>query len=61
MPGDRIDGAYDKLFAKMSDPDFPLTMLPPYAGSTDEEFRSFVRLLGERLPEWIPAPGRDSV
>lgn len=56
VPDNRIDGAYDKLFAKMYDPEFPLRLLPPYIGSTDEEFRTFVRRLGERLPEWIPRP-----
>ena len=56
VPEGRIDGAYDKLFAKMHDPDFPLRLLPPYAGSTDDEYRAFVRLLGERLPDWIPTP-----
>jgi dihydrodipicolinate synthase/N-acetylneuraminate lyase len=54
VPDGRIDGAYDKLFEKMYDPEFPLRMLPPYVGSSDEEFRAFVRLLGERLPDWVP-------
>ncbi|MCA9025643.1 MAG: dihydrodipicolinate synthase family protein [Planctomycetaceae bacterium] len=55
IPGDRIDGAYDKLFAKMYDPTFPLRMQPPYTGSSDEEFASFLQLLRKRLPEWVPA------
>jgi dihydrodipicolinate synthase/N-acetylneuraminate lyase len=54
IPPDRIDPAYDKLFEKMHDPEFPLRLLPPYAGSTDDEFHAFVRLLGQRLPEWVP-------
>ena len=54
VPGDRIDGAYDKLFAKMYDREFPLRMLPPYSGSSEGEFQEFCRLLGERLPEWVP-------
>jgi len=54
IPDDRIDGAYDKLFAKMNDPAFPLGMLPPYIGSSDDEYQDFVQLLGERLPDWIP-------
>lgn len=54
VPDGRIDGAYDKLFAKMYDPEFPLRLLPPYAGSSDDEFRAFVRLLRERLPAWVP-------
>lgn len=54
VPAGRIDGSYDKLFEKMYDAEFPLRLLPPYVGSSDEEFQAFVRLLGERLPEWIP-------
>lgn len=54
VPRDRIDGAYDKLFAKLYDPDFPLRMLPPYQGSSEEEFATFKRLLSERAPDWIP-------
>ena len=55
VPEGRIDGSYDKLFEKMYDPEFPLRLLPPYIGSSDAEFRTFVRLLGERLPDWVPA------
>lgn len=54
VPDGRIDGAYDKLFAKMFDPQFPLRMLPPYDGSSDDEFEVFVRLLRKRMPEWVP-------
>ena len=56
VPDSRIDGSYDKLFEKMYDPEVTLRLLPPYIGSTDEEFEHFVRLLKERLPEWVPAP-----
>jgi hypothetical protein len=56
VPTGRIDGAYDKLFQKMYDPEFPLRLLPPYGGSTDGEFRAFVKLLGQRLPDWLPTP-----
>lgn len=55
VPDSRIDGSYDKLFEKMYDPEFPLRLLPPYVGSSDDEFHAFVRLLRERLPEWVPA------
>ena len=56
VPDGRIDGAYDKLFEKMYDPEVPLRLLPPYLGASDDEYRNFVRLLAERLPEWVPAP-----
>jgi hypothetical protein len=55
VPDGRIDGAYDKLFEKMYDPEFPLRLLPPYIGASEDEFRAFVRLLRERLPDWVPA------
>lgn len=55
IPDNRIDGSYDKLFEKMYVPEMPLRLLPPYLGSSDEEFHHFVRLLTERLPEWVPA------
>lgn len=54
IPDNRIDGSYDKLFEKMYAPDMPLRLLPPYLGSTDDEYHNFVRLLTERLPEWVP-------
>ena len=40
---------------KMYDPEIPLRLLPPYVGSSDDEYHAFVRLLRERLPEWVPA------
>lgn len=55
LPDNRIDGSYDKLFAKMYQPDMPLRLLPPYLGSIDEEYHRFVELLNQRLPEWVPA------
>ena len=55
VPDGRIDGGYDKLFEKMYDPEMPLRLMPPYIGSGDDEYAVFVRLLGERLPDWIPA------
>ena len=54
VPEGRIDGSYDKLYEKMYDPEYPLNLLPPYIGSTDAEFQSFMRTLSQRLPEWIP-------
>jgi dihydrodipicolinate synthase/N-acetylneuraminate lyase len=56
VPDGRIDGTYDKLFAKMYDPEFPLRLLPPYFGASDDEYCEFVRRLGQRLPDWVPRP-----
>lgn len=36
-----IDGAYDKMLFRMSDPTFPLRLLPPYAYATEAEFERF--------------------
>ncbi len=54
ISGGRIDGAYDKIFEKMYDPEFPLRLLPPYAGASESEFQAFVSLLRKRLPRWVP-------
>lgn len=54
IPDNRIDGSYDKLFEKMYEPEMPLRLQPPYIGSSDEEYHNFVRLLKQRLPEWVP-------
>ncbi len=57
VPIGRIDGAYDKLFQKMYDSEFPLRLLPPYTGSSESEFQAFVDLLRQRLPHWLPPSG----
>jgi dihydrodipicolinate synthase/N-acetylneuraminate lyase len=54
VPRGRMDGGYDKLFVKMYDSEFPLRLLPPYAGASDDEYQVFVRRLKERLPDWVP-------
>jgi dihydrodipicolinate synthase/N-acetylneuraminate lyase len=36
-----IDGAYDKMLFRLSDPAFPLRLLPPYAHATEEDFARF--------------------
>lgn len=43
LAGDRfhIDGAYDKMLYRMTDPDFPLRLLPPYTYATEEDFERF--------------------
>ncbi|WP_026876573.1 dihydrodipicolinate synthase family protein [Jiangella gansuensis] len=52
-PGPHIDGAFDKVFAKVHDPEFPLRLLPPYQGSTDEAYKSFLEALNEHYPQWV--------
>lgn len=36
-----IDGAFDKMLFRVSDPAFPLRLLPPYATATEEDFARF--------------------
>lgn len=36
-----MDGAYDKMLVKRNLPEFPLALLPPYRGATDEQFARF--------------------
>jgi len=49
----KIDGAYDKMFSKVLDSEFPLRLLPPYVGSDDEKFRQFKFFLEKKFPQWL--------
>lgn len=40
-----MDGAFDKLLFKVSDPSFPLRLLPPYASSSDEDYAEFMKVI----------------
>ena len=40
-----IDGAYDKMLFRVTDPKFPLRLLPPYASATEEDFARFLAAL----------------
>ena len=40
-----IDGAFDKMLFRVSDPKFPLRLLPPYASATEKDFAEFVAAL----------------
>lgn len=47
-----MDGAFDKMLARFSDPGFPLDLLPPYASATEADWVQFK----SRLPaDWQPA------
>jgi dihydrodipicolinate synthase/N-acetylneuraminate lyase len=50
-----MDGAFDKMFCRMHDRRFPLRLLPPYAGVSDETFERFAALVREKYPRWVPA------
>jgi dihydrodipicolinate synthase/N-acetylneuraminate lyase len=52
-PGPHMDGAFDKLFSRIHVPDFPLRLLPPYLGASDEAFERYVGVLREQFPAWL--------
>jgi dihydrodipicolinate synthase/N-acetylneuraminate lyase len=49
-----MDGAFDKMLWKLYDERFPLRLLPPYEGASDEGFAQFRDRLRERYPRWTP-------
>ena len=53
FPGDRIDGAYDKMWVKMNIPEFPLRLAAPYQCFSDEKFDEYRSRMKELLPHWF--------
>jgi dihydrodipicolinate synthase/N-acetylneuraminate lyase len=51
-PDVHIDAAFDKLLWRWHDARFPLRLLPPYRGATEEAFRRFAEDLRTRCPRW---------
>ena len=51
-----MDGAYEKMLAKVLDPAMPLRLLPPYQGVTDGGFNQFMERVRAELPSWLPTP-----
>jgi hypothetical protein len=41
--GQHMDGVYDKIYCKARLAEFPLRLLPPYQGSSAEEFERFMQ------------------
>ena len=58
--GPHIDAAYDKILSKINDPRFPLRVLPPYEGSSEEAYRRYRETLLTRFPRWIEESGKTS-
>jgi dihydrodipicolinate synthase/N-acetylneuraminate lyase len=54
-PVAHIDGAYDKIFCKIADPEFPLRLLPPYNSIDDESFKHLTEEIFRQLPHWSPS------
>lgn len=51
--GENIDGAYDKLFCRLLDSDFPLKLLPPYEGFEEKIFEQYKQYLIHEMPDWL--------
>lgn len=49
----KIDGAYDKMFCKILNKDFPLRLLPPYESVSNEAFEGYVKFLEKQFPQWL--------
>jgi dihydrodipicolinate synthase/N-acetylneuraminate lyase len=49
-----MDGAYEKVLARVLDPAMPLRLLPPYQAVTDAAFATFREAIAARLPGWLP-------
>lgn len=49
-----MDGAFDKVFCKLHDPDFPLRLLPPYSGLKLETYERITALVRDKYPRWYP-------
>src|SRR3569833_1310839 len=50
-----VVGAYDKAILRLSEPDFPLRLLPPYESSSEEMFARYRDGLAANYPQWLPA------
>ncbi len=50
-----MDGVYDKLGVKLSLPEFPLRLLPPYESASDEVFVRYREFFRANFPHWIGA------
>ena len=47
-----MDGAYDKLYAHLADPEFPLRLLPPYQGASPAAFETLKTWLSKESSGW---------
>ena len=47
-----MDGAYDKMFSRLLDDEFPLRLLPPYSFVSEDTFTEYRRFIEDSLPQW---------
>lgn len=53
LPSEKMDGAYDKIYVKTALPKFPLRLLPPYKGISEQEYSHYIEKINESLPGWF--------
>ena len=54
-PGDRIDGAYDKMVQRFGGlEEMPLRLLSPYQCYTEEQYQACKKVFYENYPDWTP-------
>ncbi len=51
--GAHMDGAFDKIYARLLDPEFPLQLLSPYQAADEDGFNAFTDWLNETMPDWL--------
>lgn len=51
--GQFVDGAYDKVLAKVLEPDFPLAMLPPQVSGAADAWETYRGVLESHFPGWL--------
>ncbi len=49
-----MDGAFDKMFCRLHDDNFPLRLLPPYDGISEEVYQRYAADLQAKHPRWMP-------
>lgn len=49
-----VDGAYDKVLAKILEPEFPLSLLPPQVEGAPDAWETYRQFLEARFPDWLP-------
>jgi dihydrodipicolinate synthase/N-acetylneuraminate lyase len=55
--GPHMDGAYDKMLVKLGMlPEFPLRLLSPYQGFTEDDYQACRRYLQDRYHDWLDDP-----
>lgn len=54
--GPHMDGAYEKVLAKVLDGRMPLRLLPPYESVGEQAYADFRRRIAQRVPGWLRDP-----